>query len=81
MAVTDLGWSIVLDTRPDSPDRDAALREAAMMPKIHRVWDRYEGEIPDDAHLQTLLTMDSTSRRRGPRHSSSSSARRWSMLA
>ena len=56
--LTVLAIKIILDDRPNSPDRDDAIREAALNPPIHReLWERYQGDLPSDATLRyTLLT-------------------------
>jgi len=54
--VSSLGLKIVADKRPDSPERDAAIREAALRPKLHaEIWRRYNGRLPSDAELQYQL--------------------------
>jgi hypothetical protein len=57
--VSDLATRIILDTRDDSPERDDAIREAALNPEIHRtLWERWGGELPPDASLRTFLTLN-----------------------
>jgi hypothetical protein len=54
--VSPLGLKIVADKRPDSPERAAAIKEAALRPKIHAgIWRKYNGTIPSDAELQYQL--------------------------
>ena len=57
--VSALGLKIVADKRPDSTERDAAIREAALRPKIHaEIWRKYNGRVPSDAELQYRLEND-----------------------
>lgn len=54
--VSDLALRILADARPDSSDRLAAIREAALSPRIHRdLWDEYSGSLPSDATLRFNL--------------------------
>src|SRR5258706_15152687 len=54
--LSDLALRIVQDTRPTSPERDAAIREPALTPPIHRdLWDQYSGALPSDANLRYTL--------------------------
>ena len=54
--ITDLAWNILIDPREDAPERDAAIREAALNPVIHRkLWDKYEGHLPPDVSLRLDL--------------------------
>jgi hypothetical protein len=57
--VSELGLRIVRDTREDSPERDRLLREAALLPSIHRdLWEKYDGSLPSDANLEYTLRME-----------------------
>jgi hypothetical protein len=54
--MSPLGLKIVADKRPDSPERDAAIKEAALKPKIHaEIWRRYNGRVPSDEELAYRL--------------------------
>jgi hypothetical protein len=54
--VSPLGLRIVADNRPESSERDAAIREAALRPKIHaQIWTRYGGRLPSDVELKHIL--------------------------
>jgi hypothetical protein len=54
--LSDLALRIVQDSRPNSPERQAALQEAALTPSIHReVWDDYQGALPSDDNLRYTL--------------------------
>lgn len=59
--LTDLAHRVVFDKVPDSADRAAALREAALAPPIHtKLWDRYKHEpkLPPDVAIETFLMRD-----------------------
>lgn len=57
--LTDLGLKIILDDREDSPDRAAAIREAALRPGIHsELWSKYGGELPSPQTLRYHLLTD-----------------------
>ncbi len=54
--LSPLGLKIVMDKRPQSPERDAAIKEAALKPKIHAaIWRKWNGTLPSDAELQFRL--------------------------
>lgn len=57
--LSDLAFRILLDERPDSPERDDAIRRAALMPKIHQEilskWPRLE---VSDANLRHYLLVE-----------------------
>jgi hypothetical protein len=57
--ISDLGMKIVADKRPESSERDAAIRQAALSPKIHReLWRKYNGNLPSDTELAHRLLWD-----------------------
>ena len=57
--LSDLALRILLDRRPDSPDRQEAIKQAALMPKIHAsLWQRYGAETPSDANLAHELVFE-----------------------
>lgn len=57
--VSQLGLKIVADKRPQSSERDDAIREASLKPKIHaELWRKYNGRLPSDAELQYRLEND-----------------------
>jgi len=57
--LSNLAQSIILDEREHSPERDEAMKQAALMPGIHReIWDKYKGHLPSDANLRHFLRMD-----------------------
>ncbi|MEK7280975.1 MAG: hypothetical protein AAB037_01310, partial [Chloroflexota bacterium] len=54
--LTNLARKIILDDRPNSPERDAATREAALNPAIHKeMWGKYKNELPSDDNLRHEL--------------------------
>lgn len=57
--LSDLGLKIVLDKTLQSPERKAALHDAALNPTIHReLYDKYGSILPHKAVLVTYLTRD-----------------------
>lgn len=51
-----LGLKIVADKRPQSEEREAAIKEAALKPKIHaEIWTKYNGQLPSDPELAYQL--------------------------
>lgn len=58
--LSDLGLRILLDERPESPDRDAAIKKAALNPKIHaQLWSQHGADLPSDANLRHELIFNS----------------------
>lgn len=54
--LTDLALKILLDDRPESTERLALMREAALAPSIHReLWDKYQAALPSDLNLRYYL--------------------------
>lgn len=57
--LTDLAFRILLDERPESPERDEALRRAALMPKIHQeLFGRWSDELPSNPNLRHYLLIE-----------------------
>jgi hypothetical protein len=57
--LTSLALEILLDDRPDSPERIERLKRAALLPAIHKeIWDRYQGALPGDGTLRVYLRRD-----------------------
>jgi hypothetical protein len=55
--VSDLAVRIL--EHPDVDKREAAIREAALKPTIHReMWDLYADDLPSDSNLLWTLTRD-----------------------
>lgn len=54
--LTDLALKILFDERPESEERLALIREAALTPTIHKeLWEKYQGNLPSDMNLRYLL--------------------------
>jgi hypothetical protein len=57
--LSDLGLRILLDKMPDSPERIAALKEAALKPAIHaRLAEELKLPPPADVVLERFLVLD-----------------------
>jgi len=57
--LSELALDIVLAPSLDDPRRTAAIKRAALSPKIHRkLWDHYKGELPSDANISSYLVRD-----------------------
>ncbi len=54
--ITDFAWRILVDDRPESPEREELIREAALNPSIHqKLWRHYDGLLPSDENLRHQL--------------------------
>jgi hypothetical protein len=50
---------ILLDVRPDSPERAELLKQAALMPKMHKqLWDKWGAARPNDMEIRHVLTVE-----------------------
>lgn len=57
--LTDLAFRILLDERPESSERDEALRRAALMPKIHaELFGRWPDGLPSNPNLRHYLLIE-----------------------
>lgn len=57
--ISPLGQRIISDRRPESNEREVAIKEAALKPKIHaELWRKYNGTIPPDSELEYRLEND-----------------------
>lgn len=57
--LSDLARRILLDERDVSPEREQAIKEAALSPNIHaKLWNYYEGKLPSDEKLRYKLRME-----------------------
>jgi hypothetical protein len=57
--LTNLAHRIVFDQVPQSSERQAALRDAALHPTAFRqLWDKYGAHLPPDVALRTYLIRD-----------------------
>jgi hypothetical protein len=54
--ISDLAYKIMLDKRPDSNERDALIREAALNPPIFKkIYNAYQPELPAEHNLEYEL--------------------------
>ena len=59
MKLSGLALRILLDDDPQSEERRAALREAALGPRIHaELWERYGIDLPSDQSLKRFLVLE-----------------------
>ncbi len=59
MKLSGLALRILLDDNPQSDERRAALREAALGPRIHgELWERYGVDLPSDQSLKRFLVLE-----------------------
>jgi hypothetical protein len=50
---------IILDERPDSPERDALIQKVALLPKVHaELWEKWGKDLPPDIEIVTELTLE-----------------------
>jgi hypothetical protein len=57
--LSELALQIILDQRESSPDRDQAVKRAALNPDLHKeLWSKWGYELPSDATVKTYLVMD-----------------------
>lgn len=57
--ITPLAVDILLDERPNSPERIKAIKQAALTPEIHiELWNRWGTELPSEATMRTVLLKD-----------------------
>lgn len=59
VALTDLAFRILLDERPDSAERDDAIRRAALLPRIHaELFSKWPDGLPSDPNLRHYLLIE-----------------------
>ncbi len=59
MRLSELALRILLDADPQSAERRAALREAALGPRVHaELWERYGNDLPSDQSLKRFLVLE-----------------------
>ncbi len=59
LQLTENARRILLDERPESAERDAAIKNAALLPKIHAVlWSKWGVNPPSDENLRHALIFD-----------------------
>src|ERR1035437_221785 len=57
--LSELALKIILDQRQVSPDREAAIKEAALKPVIHsKLWLRWGSQLPSDENLRHALIFE-----------------------
>jgi hypothetical protein len=57
--LSELALRIILDTRIECTERDAAIKQAALMPKIHgALWKQWGTNLPSDETLRHKLIFD-----------------------
>lgn len=57
--LSDVALDILLAPSEDDPKRIAAIKRAALSPKIHKkIWDHYKGELPSDGNIRAYLVRD-----------------------
>lgn len=57
--LSERALAIVEDNLPDSPERDEAIRAAALAPKINaEVWKKFSGDLPSDLTIQHFLVRE-----------------------
>lgn len=58
LKLTDLALHILLDTRPESADRDQYKRQAALTPAVAaEIYQKWNGELPSEATLNHHLVL------------------------
>lgn len=57
--LTQAALRILLDARPNSPDRVELIKQAALAPKIHhQLWEKWGLDLPSDASLRHALLFE-----------------------
>ena len=57
--LSDRALKILLDKRPESPERDELIRQTALTPLIYaELWREWGAELPSDATIETYLVRD-----------------------
>lgn len=59
LQMTPLALRILLDVRPDSPEREELIKHAALMPKIHKqLWEKWGASRPNTMEIKHVLTVE-----------------------
>ena len=59
LKLTQNALRILLDGRPESPERAALIQQAALTPKIHAaLWNKWGAEFPSNENLKHILMFD-----------------------
>jgi hypothetical protein len=57
--LTEMALRIILDVRPESQERNEAIKTAALKPKMHsEIWTKWRNELPSDDTFRTYLILD-----------------------
>lgn len=57
ISISDLAYKIIIDKRPESKDRESAIKEAALNPAFFKkIKEFYKNQIPNDSSLEWDLT-------------------------
>jgi hypothetical protein len=57
--LTEEARRIILDQRQESPERDEAIKRAALLPKMHAaLWNKWKADLPADDTLRHALAVD-----------------------
>src|SRR5579872_2409565 len=57
--LSELALRIILDQRQPSPEREAAIKEAALKPAMHsKMWARWGAQLPSDVNLRHVLVFE-----------------------
>jgi hypothetical protein len=59
LQLTPLALRILLDVRPESPERTRFIKQAALTPKIHKqLWEKWGAARPNNIEIRHVLTVD-----------------------
>jgi hypothetical protein len=59
LKLTSRAIRMLLDKRPDSPDRAQVIKELALSPKLHRdLWDKWGNSLPSEDQVRYTLTAE-----------------------
>jgi hypothetical protein len=57
--LSDAANRIVLDQRPESPEREALIQKAALAPKAHaQLWEKWGADLPPDVEILAELMLE-----------------------
>jgi hypothetical protein len=57
--LTDTANRIILDERPESPDRDSLIKKVALTPKLHaELWKKWGADLPPDVEMRSELILE-----------------------
>ncbi len=59
LQLSQIAIRILLDARPDSPERATLIKQVALTPKIHKqLWEKWGASLPSDAQFRHTLIVD-----------------------